>query len=65
MFFFKAAFHGNEKEMSFLIENEAKVNVKDNTGKTPLHLAAQKNHTKLISLLIEKGAKVSEQDNEG
>ena len=51
--------------MSFLIENDAKVNVKDNTGKTPLHLATQKNHTKLISLLIEKGAKVSEQDNEG
>ncbi len=48
-----------------LIEKGANVNVKDNSGNTPLILAVAKKDRETIKLLIEKGASVNARNNMG
>ena len=42
-----------------LIENDAKVNVKQQAGVTPLHSAAQNGNLEMLILLLENGAEVN------
>ena len=37
----------------------------DNQGRTPLHWAAEKGHTKVVEMLFAKGASVKAVDNQG
>ena len=43
----------------------ADVNAKDNSGDTPLHIAAFERHTEIAELLIAKGADVNAKDADG
>ena len=51
--------------MKLLFAHGADVNVRDNTGKTPLHYAALYNEKKRIQLLLTHGASVLIRDNNG
>jgi len=51
---------GNYTDIAFmLVENGAKVNVKQQAGATPLHSAAQNGNLSLLILLLEKGAETN------
>jgi hypothetical protein len=48
-----------------LIERGASVHVKDQHGRTPLHVACANKQLEIVALLLEHGAVVDEPDNEG
>ena len=50
---------GADDAVSFVCENSHLVNVKNNTGETPLIIATYYAHTNIISLLIKHGADVN------
>ena len=52
----------NEKVARLLKEDEMDVNVRDKSGRTPLHWAAQSGHTETARYLIESGADVNARD---
>lgn len=58
---------GCVKVVEFLIEKGADVNIQDNEGRTPLHLAViiPGQNTYIAEMLLNKGAEVDIQDNEG
>jgi ankyrin repeat protein len=48
-----------------LLAAGAKIDPKDDTGRTPLYLAALEGHDKLVELLASKGADVNTKDRDG
>ena len=58
-----------EKELvhciPFLIQQGADVNVSNDNGATPLHLATMEGHKEVVALLIEKGADVTVSNENG
>ena len=51
---------------SLLLENGAEVDKMDNSGRTPLHLAAvRRSSSKIIIILLKKRAQVNLKDNSG
>jgi ankyrin repeat protein len=48
-----------------LLQNGADVNAKNKSGRTPLHIAAQKGNTELVRLLLASGANKTAKDNLG
>lgn len=58
---------GCVKVVELLIEKDANVNIRDNEGKTPLHLAViiPGQNTYIAKVLLNKGAEINIQDNEG
>jgi ankyrin repeat protein len=57
-----ASINGDEKIVSILIKNGAKINIQDD-GWTPLHNASINGDEKIVSILIKKGAKINIQDD--
>ena len=57
---FEAAEQGNVNDIRYFIEHGAGVNVKDEEGLTPLHLAANKNsNPEVLKFLVKHGADVN------
>uniref|UniRef100_A0A8C6XPG1 Uncharacterized protein n=1 Tax=Naja naja TaxID=35670 RepID=A0A8C6XPG1_NAJNA len=53
-----AATHGHLEIIDYLISKGAKLEVKDNKGRTPLHRAAEKGHDKAVNRLLQAGANI-------
>lgn len=49
----------------YCIKEKADIDVKDENGRTPLHLACMNKHFEIAKILIENGADVNVIDNEG
>lgn len=49
-------FLGHESIVRMLIQHEAKINIKDNRGRTPLHYATEGGHEDVVKLLMQHGA---------
>ena len=58
----QAAHDGSEKILKFLLQNNANIELPDNTCKTPLHLAMYSEKPSLVKLLLEAKANVHVQD---
>ena len=43
----------------------AEINVKNSSGRTPLHLAALKGNITIVEYLLTKGAEINVKDNRG
>ncbi len=52
----KAAWHGCDEAIKTLAKNHAKINIQDNNGQTPVHLAIRWCSFKTVKLLVELGA---------
>ena len=44
------------------LRQDAKINAKDESGRTPLHYAARANNDDVVSLLLENGARLDIDD---
>lgn len=61
-----AIIRGHESILNLLINNDnAALNLQDNDGRSPLHLAAMYNRIEVVRLLLEKGADKEIRDNSG
>jgi len=63
---FYAIFNTSEEQVNILrilVENGAKVNVKDMLNKTPLHYAAESGKSRCLPFLLQKGASIDIRDN--
>jgi len=58
-----ACLNGHTEIASMLINNGAKLNVKDIKGETPLHFAAYKGYKEIVKLLLAGNAEVNARDN--
>jgi len=60
-----ASFHGNEAAVKILIDHKADINIKEDKGLTPLHIAIKENHLTIAEMLILQGAEVNTKNNNG
>lgn len=59
----RAAFFGDPRSATILLEKGASVSAQDDRGRRPLHIAG--NEKRLIRLFLENGAQVLDTDNDG
>ena len=57
--------HGNVEAVDLLLHHNAKIQITDNQGITPLHLATVKNNFTLVSKFLELGANPNARDHKG
>ncbi|XP_059487078.1 ankyrin repeat and death domain-containing protein 1A-like isoform X2 [Neocloeon triangulifer] len=63
---FHAAHNGHHDVVKRLIEAGARYNLKNKTGKTPLHAASEKGHVEVLELLLlQENLERDEQDEDG
>ena len=60
-----AAADGDMESLTRIVTLAKDVNRGDYDNRTPLHLAASKNHLSIVKFLVEKGADVNAQDRWG
>lgn len=60
-----AANYGNEKMTKLLISHGANVDSKDESGRTPLHDAAERGHNDVAQVLVNNGAEVNKRNRDG
>ena len=51
---------GQFKVVEYLVNGNAKVNIKGHKDYTPLHVAVSKGHTSIVKLLIARGSNVNQ-----
>ncbi|KAJ6596035.1 ankyrin repeat-containing domain protein, partial [Mycena sp. CBHHK59/15] len=56
---------GSTEISRFLIDKNAEVDVVDNSGWTPLHIAASAGHEEIVQELVGAGADVNKKNNKG
>ncbi|HSX25424.1 MAG TPA: ankyrin repeat domain-containing protein [Chlamydiales bacterium] len=54
-----------EEVVAFLLDNGARVDLADNGGETPLHVAAEHFNTRMVRLLLKYNPPINAQDNKG
>lgn len=57
--------HGNTEVAHTLVAHGAAVDVADDKGHTPLHMAARAGHTPMVAFLIEAGADIEHRNDKG
>ena len=62
---YAAYVQGNDSIIKLLVEAGADIDNKDNSGRTPLHYAAQNNFTTNMEALLTLGASITKRDNNG
>lgn len=60
-----AAAMRRRKIIKILVEYGVNINVRDGSGRTPLHWACQEGYTDIVDLLVENGAQMNVQDEDG
>ncbi len=60
-----AAAQGKPDIVSNMLEQGARIDTRDPTGLTALHLAAYKNHVAVCTVLLDNGADIESKDNDG
>lgn len=60
---FQAVMENNEASVKLLLAEGAEVDARDEIGKTPLLIAAEKGYFPIVLLLIQKGADINAQHN--
>ena len=60
---FHAAAHGNLMRAKMLVDGGVSINARDYNGRTPLHLAASRNHVDTVEYLLDAGADVDCKDD--
>jgi len=63
--FLDAVQRGDIETVSSLLNNISDINIKDNKGRTAIHLSAIKGYKKLTELLISNGADINPKDMSG
>ena len=61
----QAAKNDEFQRLKILIDANANIDVQDQDGASPLHLASYMGHSKIVELLIKSGAKIDGEDDEG
>jgi len=56
---------GNMSLTTLFIAKGADVNVRNESGATPLHEAARRGYKEIVEFLIEKGAQINAKDEDG
>ncbi|PON27670.1 hypothetical protein TGAM01_v203437 [Trichoderma gamsii] len=56
---------GHEAVAKLMLDNGAYIEVKDNSGRTPLLIAAERGHEAIANLLLDKGAEIEARDSRG
>ena len=60
----KAAFDGDIEQVKSLLSRGADIDLHNETGDTPLHIAVKKGHIRLVRFLIDQGAAVEAKNND-
>lgn len=60
---FASAHFNDIKAMEYFTENGFDINIQDEEGNTPLHIASEKGNTDLVKFLIDNGAKTNIKNN--
>lgn len=61
----RASYRGNERIVSYLISQNADVNIGDLGGETALHIASREGHLPIVQMLVNSGANLETQDVDG
>lgn len=59
------AWHGNTEVAHILVARGARIDVADDKGHTPLHMAARSGHTPMAAFLLDSGADIEHRSNKG
>jgi len=61
----KAALKGNVKTAKKCMKKGIGIELRDDQGRTPFHVAAENNRADFVQFLLEQGASINAQDNLG
>jgi ankyrin len=59
------AWHGNTEVAHILVARGARIDVTDDKGHTPLHMAARAGHTPMVAFLLDAGADLEHRSDKG